>query len=133
MSKMAAKIYAQAYWQKAIKEDKAKIDELAKNLIALMIKKNDLKKVPSVFKELNKLEDDYLKRIRAEVATARPLAKDDKIRLTQEIKKASKCRQVLIDDELDTRLMGGMRVQIGWQVIDNTLAGRLTRLKEKLI
>lgn len=134
MSKTRAKTYAKAYWEKAQElKDKKKIDKLAKDLAAFLIKKNDLKKARLILAELGKLEDAHLKRVRVNVASARPLSQGEKEALIKAVTKNTDYKEVVIDAKQNKKLIGGMRAQIGWQVIDNTLYGRLERLKERLI
>lgn len=134
MSRTLAKSYAKAYFSKAMdQKDKSGVDELAKGLIDLLIKKNDLKKVKAIFQKLKELEDDHLKRVRINVKSSNSLSEDDRTSISQAVKQATESEKVVIDESIDEELLGGTRLQIGWKVIDNTLKGRLNSLKEKLV
>ena len=67
------------------------------------------------------------------VTSARSLSENDRAKLSQAVKQAAESKQVVIDETTDEKLLGGVRVQIGWKVIDNTLKARLNSLKEKLV
>jgi F-type H+-transporting ATPase subunit delta len=67
----------------------------------------------------------------AVVRTARPLTDDQHRRLTAALGRIYS-REVSVHVEVDAALVGGLRVQIGDEVIDGSIAGRLETLRRSL-
>lgn len=67
----------------------------------------------------------------AEVTVARPLTDEQRERLSQGLRR-SFGREVRLDVSVDPQLVGGVRVQVGDDVVDSTVAGRLNDLQRKM-
>lgn len=64
------------------------------------------------------------------VISARPLSTELKKALTGQIKKSTRVRSVLLEEEIDKAVLGGARVETPSKVWDGTIAKRLADLRE---
>jgi F-type H+-transporting ATPase subunit delta len=70
-------------------------------------------------------------RVQAEVASAVPLGEEDRERLRAALAARFR-RKIDLEVRVDRSLIGGVRVRVGDQVIDASLAGKLERLRRRL-
>lgn len=71
-------------------------------------------------------------RIRARARTAVPLTESDRTALGARLSRALGGKQVLVEEVLDPTLLGGFVAEIGGLVVDGSLNGQLSRLRERL-
>lgn len=72
-------------------------------------------------------------RVRARVRTALPLTDADRAALSGRLRRALGGKQVLIEEVVDTNLLGGFVAEIGSLVVDGSLDGQLARMRERLV
>lgn len=68
--------------------------------------------------------------VHATVVSARKLASNESVELSARLGGGNK--KVLLDERVDTSLLGGMIVRVGNKIYDGSVAGRLSRLKHRL-
>jgi F-type H+-transporting ATPase subunit delta len=68
----------------------------------------------------------------ATVRVTKPLAEDERTRLVEALSKAYD-RQVHVNEIIDPAVLGGVRVEIGDDVIDGTISSRLTDARRRLV
>lgn len=66
----------------------------------------------------------------ARVTTAHPLSKELRNALMTQIEKATKVSEVLLDENIDKSVIGGIRIETASRVWDGTTARKLTDLRE---
>jgi F-type H+-transporting ATPase subunit delta len=71
-------------------------------------------------------------RVRARVRTAVPLTESDRNALGSRLSRALGGKQVVVEEVLDTSLLGGFVAEIGSLIVDGSLNGQLSRLRERL-
>ncbi|HET7342893.1 MAG TPA: ATP synthase F1 subunit delta [Methylomirabilota bacterium] len=71
-------------------------------------------------------------RVRARVRTAVALIEADRAALAQRLGRALGGKQVVIEEVVDPTLLGGFVAEIGDQVMDGSLDGQLSRIRERL-
>lgn len=64
------------------------------------------------------------------VTTIHPLTEELGAALKAQIKTATKVREVLLEEQIDKSVIGGIRVETASRVWDDTLSRKLNRLKE---
>jgi F-type H+-transporting ATPase subunit delta len=70
--------------------------------------------------------------LKAVIETPRPLTSTLKEQLRTALASATG-REIIIEEELNPTLIGGVRIQVGDRIIDASIAGRLNRIKEKIL
>ncbi len=111
--------------------DSAEMPELVKALMVILIRKRREALIQAVWKEFEELFDQELGEIRVTAKSARPLSEEQKRELINSLAKRTG-RDVILTVEVDEKLMGGMSVQIGDSIIDGSIRGHLTQLREML-
>lgn len=75
--------------------------------------------------------DAALGRVRAEVRTAVAFTTDEKKQLATRLGRALD-KQVLVEETVDTSLLGGFVAQVGSLILDGSLDGQLARMRDRL-
>jgi F-type H+-transporting ATPase subunit delta len=78
------------------------------------------------------LLDADLGRVRARVRTAVPLNDAERATLSARLAGALGGKQVLLEEVVDTNLLGGFIAEIGSLIVDGSLDGQLARMRETL-
>ena len=101
------------------------------NLLRLMLDKRRINLLPEVNESYADLLDQFAGRTRAQVISAVPLdgASVGRLRMILHMKLGKK---VELAARTDPAVIGGLRVEIGSQVYDATVANHLARLRERL-
>jgi F-type H+-transporting ATPase subunit delta len=112
-------------------ERELQLAEPVAHLLRLMLDKRRIKLLPEVNESYRDLLDQFAGRTRAEAITAVPLdsASIGRLRMILHLKLGKK---VELAARTDPAVIGGLRVEIGSQVYDATVANHLARLRERL-
>jgi F-type H+-transporting ATPase subunit delta len=103
----------------------------SRRFVALLVERERLALVPEILAALQQLIEESRGVVRAEVITAVPLDE----RQTQEVARRLAVysgKQVRIETSIDPDIIGGVIAQIGDERIDDSVRGRLQRLKQRL-
>lgn len=69
--------------------------------------------------------------VKADIVTANPVTQTQVKKLQGELSKATG-KNIIVQAQVDEKLLGGMQVTIGSVLVDSSIAGRLSRLKTAL-
>jgi F-type H+-transporting ATPase subunit delta len=116
---------------KLLTEAAGKLNPRVLNLAFLLIARGRLDIIGQIAAEYQKLVDSHRGIERAEVTTAIPLDKEDKLKLTKHLE-AVVGRKVLIEPEVDSGVVGGFVARIGDKLLDGSTRSKLTALKREL-
>lgn len=98
----------------------------------LVLRKGRQEILPYAWEAFNRFWDEYRARIDVKVISAVELSENQKQALTEKLAQRTG-KNVALKCELDSNVFGGIRLQIGHQLIDATLAGKLSNLRENLL
>jgi F-type H+-transporting ATPase subunit delta len=70
--------------------------------------------------------------LKAVVETSHPLTEISKGKLKTALMTAFK-REIIIDEQLNPSLIGGVRIRVGDRILDGSISGRLNQIKEKIL
>ena len=105
----------------------------AKEAVKFLNKKRLLSKAENILIKLNEIVDKEEKIVPATVASANKLSPHAKHDLMRILAKRYNAKEVELSEILDERLLGGLKVEVGGELIDLTLRNRINKLKEYLI
>jgi F-type H+-transporting ATPase subunit delta len=110
----------------------AQVPAVLFNFLCLLADKGRLELLPEISRAYDELMDERNGVLRVTVYTARELtdAETDALRERYAVERGTGAVKVI--NYTDPSLLGGVRVQIGDQVTDDTLLGRLNALKTAL-
>ena len=100
-----------------------------RNFLGLVAQEGDLELIPSVLAALRRYVSGQEEALEAEVVSAVELSDADKERLRQRLS-AEYGDGLVITFRVDASLLGGLRVRVGDRLVDNTVASRLTALRD---
>jgi F-type H+-transporting ATPase subunit delta len=104
---------------------------LVRNFVGLLAERGRLDHLSEICQAYRQLVDESLGRVRARVRTAVPLAESEHHRLVERLSQAVG-KTVVLEGFVDPALLGGFVAQVGSLVLDGSLEGQLTRLRERL-
>ena len=111
--------------------EKAGLTTAVVSTLALLCQNRRLNVLPEIIVAYNGLHDASLGIVHVVATSARPISKDILAKMLDSIEKSTG-KSPRIENRLDASVLGGMRLQIGSRVIDNTLQGRLGRFQKIL-
>lgn len=106
--------------------------ETAEKFIHLLIDRRRLKYLAGICRAYHIIAGQRQKQIDIRVTTARPLEPEQLDRIREDYRRRHNAKTATLRQEIDPSLLGGVRVQIGDTVIDDTLRARLEGLREAL-
>jgi F-type H+-transporting ATPase subunit delta len=99
------------------------------DLIAAQGRADHLDAIAAAYREML---DAARGRVRARVRTAVALTEADRTALAQRLGRALGGKQVVIEEVVDPTLLGGFVAEIGDLIMDGSLDGQLSRIRERL-
>ena len=106
---------------------------LLKRSAQMLKEKRLLGKSEDVLRALQNILDKESGSVRMKVVTAVTMDSGEKKKLENEIKEKYKARKVISEFFEEKELLGGMRVEIGDEVLDTTYKSQLSKLEKFLI
>jgi len=111
---------------------KCSFDRVTENFLRLLIDKSRIDHLPAIVREYRDLNDVQLGRIRALVRSSVPIMPADVLQLQGLLEKVT-AKQVLLEQQVDPSLIGGMVTQVGGLVFDGSIRMQLTKMRQRLI
>ncbi|MGC8843432.1 MAG: ATP synthase F1 subunit delta [bacterium] len=108
------------------------MSENVKRFLLLLLRKRRISLLPEVIDELVRLKMEREGICEALVSTVIPLQPSERERL-QKILECMVGKKVIMKEEIDPSLIGGLTIEVEGNMIDASLKGFLTRLRGKLV
>lgn len=105
-----------------------KVHDITLNFLLLVVHKARAAYLPAIIAEFERYADSMRNVLPVQVTTAAPLDEDIADSLRDRLS-AFTGQKVRLEQAIDPRVLGGVKVQIGDKVIDGSVEGRLRRLK----
>jgi F-type H+-transporting ATPase subunit delta len=107
------------------------LSSLTRNFLALVAQKRRLPLLPEILAAYRALVDDAAGRVRARVRSAAPLSDAARSAIRERLGRRLG-KVVLLDTEVDPALVGGFVAEVGSQVLDASVAGRLRAMRDAI-
>jgi len=117
---------------KLLSERLGKINPLALNLAYLLVSRGRLWVIGDIADEYQRRLDSHRGIERAEVTTAIPLDDEDRLKLEEHLG-GIVSKKVMLEPEVDSRVIGGFVARIGGKLLDGSTRSKLEALKRELI
>jgi F-type H+-transporting ATPase subunit delta len=111
-----------------IKLFKGRIDEEILSFLLYLIEKDRILYLDEKLKEMEKIHLEKNNTLEAEVRTVVPLQEEEKLLLIEKLAKVYG-KKILLREQIDKELIGGVYVRVGNDVIDGTLKAKLADMK----
>lgn len=108
-----------------------KLNEAAKNLVAVLAENKRLMLLPEVSSLFEEMKDKLQNTVDVLVTSALPLSSEQADKLAQALKAKLQC-DVRMSSEVDETLIGGAIIRAGDLVIDGSVTGKLSKLAEAM-
>ncbi len=107
--------------------------QLVKNAVFVLLDKKRIEEIENFVDEYISIANDAAGIADATVYSTYPLTESETANISVNFAKLIGKQSLRIDNIIDESLIGGIRVQIGNQIIDSSLSGKLNRLQKDLI
>ncbi|MDD5305878.1 MAG: ATP synthase F1 subunit delta [Deltaproteobacteria bacterium] len=111
---------------------KLAVSRITRSFLDMLLDRNRLPYLPSIARELSEMGDRKENRLRAEVASAKPVAADVVARLRGVLERQTG-KTVVLTTRQDPALIGGMVTKVGNLLYDGSLKTQLERMKESML
>ncbi|MFA5931904.1 MAG: ATP synthase F1 subunit delta [Candidatus Paceibacterota bacterium] len=113
-------------------KEKGGEDHFSAKVVKFLEKRRFLSKAPSILSHLNKIINEHEGRVVAKVSSADKINEKMKKELTATLAHRYKAKEIRIVENLDKRLLGGIKIEVNDEVIDLTMKNKIERLQEHL-
>jgi len=107
------------------------VDGITSNFLRVLLRHNRIRFFTSICEAYEKLVSERKGMMHARVTTAEPLSETEVLRLAEKLGTVTG-KQVKIDLETDSEILGGVIVQMGSTVYDGSVRTRLTEMRRLL-
>jgi F-type H+-transporting ATPase subunit delta len=112
--------------------DRTQPSPLVRNFLLLLLKNDRLQDLDLIEARYERLANDLLGRITAQVITAVELEGDQYASIEQKVAAVTQ-KTVMLEKQIDPSIFGGVIVKIDHTVLDGSLRGRMQRLRRELV
>ena len=106
-------------------------DPLVRNFVGLLVQRRAVGSFGAVVSEYGRLLNESLGRVQASVTSAVPISAEQRSTLTASLG-AMLDKEVILDVQEDSDIIGGIVVRVGDQIIDGSVRSRLSGLRQSL-
>jgi ATP synthase F1 delta subunit len=103
-----------------------------KNVVQFLARKKLLSKSADILNRLNKIMNDTAGRVTVLVRGAEKISDHTKKELKQSLSKRYGGKEIILEERIDEKLLGGLRIEVNDEVIDLTIANRMKKLQDHL-
>jgi len=133
MTKISPKNIAEAVYKATEGKSGQELSFAIKRSAQLIKDKRMLGKSDEVLSALSNIFDKKTGIVRAKITTAKNIKEEEKSKLENEIKERYKAQKVISEFFEKEELLGGMRVEVGDEVLDSTYRHKLHELEKFLM
>lgn len=124
---------ARAIYESSHKKDGIELDAVTKRAVSLIFKKHLMSKSKEIITELQKISDKSDEVVRARISSKIKINKKASDEIEDFIKKRYKAKNTVLEFEIDQKLLGGIKIEVGDEIIDMTLKNKIKKLENYLI
>ena len=108
------------------------LHDIYEKIIQFLARRRLLSKSADILEKLNNIINKEKGRITAKVSGAKGINRVEKEELTHFLRKRHKAKEVIFLEKTDEKLLGGIKVEVGDEVIDLTVKNKIKELQEHL-
>ena len=131
--RISAKQYAQALFDLTDGKSKAEIEKSVADFACHLNSERKLKIADKIMEQFGKIYNKENGIVEAEVTTREKISESLEKKVNQFVKEKYETKEVLLKNIVDENVRGGMIIRVGDEVIDGSIAGKLTELKKILV
>jgi len=108
------------------------LSDMFKKVVDFLNRKRLLSRAPDILGKLDKIINLKEGKILVKILSAKKLSEKTKKELSFLLEKRYKAKEILFEEKLDEKLLGGMKLEINDEIIDLTIRNKLKKLQEHL-
>lgn len=124
---------AKAIYESSLNKDGNELDMVVKNTVKLLSDKHMLGKSKDLLDRLEKIVNKSEETIKAKISSKEDLSKKIINEIEEFIKERYKVKIAILEFEINDKLLGGIKIEVGDEVIDMTLKNKIHKLQNYLI
>lgn len=133
MASLSTKNIAEAIYESSYGKEGALLDDVIMKSAIFLKDKNLLGKKEEILKALEKIINKEEGIIRAKITTRFEVEKELEKKIEEFIKSKYKAKEVILELKIDPQVLGGIKIEVGDEIIDTTLASKIHQLQDYLI
>ena len=133
MATLSVNNLARAIYESTSGKDGAELDIATKNAVDLISKKHLMSKSKEIINQLEKIIDKKEGISRARISSKVKLNNNLVDEIDDYIKKKYKVNDTVLEFKIDEKLLGGIKIEVGDEIIDMTLKNKIHKLQNYLI
>lgn len=133
MAKISSKNIAEAIYIASEGKSGNDLVSVIKNGVKIISDKRMIGQSEEILKSLQDIIDKKSNLLRMRVTTAKSLGHEEKNKLESQIKEKYKIDKIISEYFEKEEMLGGMRIEVGDEIIDSTYKNKLQKLEKFLI
>ncbi len=133
MASISVKNLAQAIYESSLDKEGKDLDIVLKKSISLIKNKNLMSKKNEILKKLEDIINKENGIIQIKVSSREKLKENIEKEIEDFIKHKYKASKVVTEKKENSKLLGGIKIEIGDDIIDTTLSNKIHQLQDYLI
>ncbi|MFA6520338.1 MAG: F0F1 ATP synthase subunit delta [Candidatus Paceibacterota bacterium] len=105
---------------------------LPRKVVEFLARRRLLSKAPDILSRLNKIINEEEGKLVAKVFSKEVLNENTKREIINSLSKRYGGKNIILEESLNDKLVGGFKIEIGDEVIDLTIKNRIKKLQEYL-
>ena len=106
--------------------------DISQKIVKFLFRRRLLSKAPLILSQLGKIINQEEGRVVVKVWSAEKLSQRDKTNLEHSLKKRYSAKEIVLSENLDQRLVGGIKVEVNNEIIDLSIKNKIEKLQEYL-
>jgi F-type H+-transporting ATPase subunit delta len=132
MSKISVSKYAQALYIATKDKSQKEIDGLISNLIKILDRNRQIKLFAKISQKFEEIWNKENEAVEAEVVSFEKLDEKFLKKIESFIKEKYFAKKVVIVNKIDEKIKGGIIIKVGDEVLDGSVRGQMSKLRENL-
>ena len=133
MAKIYPKNIAEAIYEATEGKSGQELTTVLKRSVQIIKNKGILSKSDEILYALQNIFDKKTGTIRIKINTAKNIGHEEKLKIENKIKEKYKAKSIISEFFKKEELIGGTRVEVGDEILDNTYSKKLQELEKFLI
>jgi len=130
--KISAKQYASSLYELVKGEDNLKVKKILHSFVAILGRNRDLNLVPQIAAIFVDIWNQENGEVAAQLTSARELEAEARNLIVDYLKTKSGAKQVLLEEKIDAKILGGFILKYNSKIIDGSLRSSLSELKNEM-
>ena len=131
--KSTAKQYAQVLYELTKDKSEDEVGVVIEKFVANLKSEQKLKWVEQIIKQFVEIYNRENGIVKASVSTGREVDKEVIKNIEKTLKEKYQAEKIEMEMIVDEKLKGGIKIVVGEDILDNSIAGKLSKLRNNLV